>query len=78
MVICLVLLLAGLPLVLDMFRALGLPQPVIDALASLSFLTHFGAIGKGVLDVRDIVYFMLMIAFWLYATVFVIELKKAD
>lgn len=77
-VVCLLLLLAGLPLVLDLFRALGLPQPAIDALASLSFLTHFGAIGKGVLDARDIVYFALMIAFWLYATVFVIERKKGD
>jgi len=77
-VVCLLLLLAGLPLVLDLFRALGLPQPVIDALASLSFLTHFRAIGKGVLDARDILYFALMIAFWLYATVFVIERKKGD
>ncbi len=77
-VVCLLLLLAGLPLVLDLFRAVGLPQPLIDALASLSFLTHFGAIGKGVLDARDIVYFALMIAFWLYATVFVIERKKGD
>ncbi len=77
-VVCLLLLLAGLPLVLDLFRALGLPQPVIDAIASLSFLTHFGAIGKGVLDARDIAYFALMIAFWLYATVFVIERKKGD
>ncbi len=77
-VVCLILLLAGLPLVLDGFRALGLPQAAIDAIASLSFLTHFGAIGKGVLDARDLIYFLLMIAFWLYATVLVLELKKAD
>lgn len=77
-VVCLLLLLAGLPLVLDMFRAFGLPQSAIDAIASLSFLTHFGAIAKGVLDLRDLAYFALMIAFWLYATRLVIELKKAD
>ncbi len=77
-VVCLALLLAGLPLVLDAFRALGLPQAVIDAIASLSFLTHFGAIGKGVLDLRDVLYFLVMIVFFLYATVLVIELKKAD
>lgn len=77
-VVCLVLLLAGLPLILDAFRALGLPQQAIDAIASLSFLTHFGAIGKGVLDARDLLYFLVMIAFWLYATVLVIEMKKAD
>ena len=48
------------------------------AIASLSFLTHFSSIGKGVIDLRDLVYFALMIGFWLYATAVVIDLKKAD
>lgn len=77
-VVSLALLLAGLPLVLDLFRGAGLPQGAIDAIASLSFLTHFGAIGKGVLDARDVLYFLIMIAFWLYATVLVIDMKKSD
>ena len=77
-VICFLLLLAGFPLVLDFFRALGMPQALLDAVASLSFLTHFSSIGKGVIDLRDLVYFALMIGFWLYATAVVIDLKKAD
>mgnify|MGYP006377321845 FL=1 len=76
-VVCLVLLLAGLPMVLDVLGAV-LPQFVVDALASLSFLTHFQAIGKGVIDLRDLLYFGLMIGFWLYANAVVIDLKKAD
>jgi ABC-2 type transport system permease protein len=76
-VICFLLLLAGFPLVLDFFRA-WLPQALVDAIASLSFLTHFASIGKGVIDLRDLVYFALMIGFWLYATAVVIDLKKAD
>jgi ABC-2 type transport system permease protein len=51
---------------------------VVDALAGLSFLTHFQAIGKGVIDLRDLLYFGLMIGFWLYANAVVIDLKKAD
>jgi ABC-2 type transport system permease protein len=76
-VICFVFLLAGLPLVLDFFSG-WLPQPLLDALAGLSFLTHFTAISKGVLDLRDLLYFGLVIGFWLYATAIVVDLKKAD
>ena len=76
-VICFLFLLAGFPLVLDFFSG-WTPQVVLDAIAGLSFLTHFGAISKGVLEVRDVLYFLFVIAVWLYATVIVIELKKAD
>jgi ABC-2 type transport system permease protein len=76
-VVCLVLLLAGLPMVLNVLGAF-LPQFVVDAVGSLSFLTHFQAIGKGVIDLRDLLYFGLMIGFWLYANAVVIDLKKAD
>ena len=75
-VICFVLLLAGFPLVLDFFRAIA-PQGVVDAIAGLSFLTHFTSISKGVIDLRDLIYFVLMIGVWLYATAVVIDLKKA-
>jgi ABC-2 type transport system permease protein len=78
-VVCFGLLLAGFPLVLDFFRVwLQFPQVLLDAIASMSFLTHFTSIGKGVIDLRDLVYFALMIGFWLYATAVVIDLKKAD
>lgn len=76
-VVCFLFLLAGYPLVLDFFRAFA-PQGVVDAIAGLSFLGHFGAIAKGVIDLRDLVYFALVIGFWLYANAVVIDLKKAD
>ena len=75
-VICFLLLLAGFPLVLDFFSAIA-PQGVVDAVAGLSFLTHFNSITKGVIDLRDILYFALMILAWLYATAIVIGMKKA-
>lgn len=76
-VICFLLLLAGFPLVLDFVGAV-LPQFLVDAIASLSFLSHFESISKGVIDLRDLLYFGLTIGFWLYATAVVIDLKKAD
>jgi ABC-2 type transport system permease protein len=76
-VACLVLLLAGFPLVLNVFSAWA-PQAIVDAIASLSFLTHFDSISKGVIDARDIVYFALLIGFCLYANTIVLTMKKAD
>lgn len=76
-VACFVLLLAGYSLVLDVFSSWA-PQPVVDAVASLSFLTHFESISKGVIDLRDLVYFALLIGAALYANTIVLQLKKAD
>ena len=76
-VVCFLLVMAGFPLVLDAFRSWA-PQVLVDAIASLSFLTHFSSISKGVIDLRDLLYFVLMTGFWLYASAIVIDLKKAD
>ena len=72
-----VFLLAGFPLVLDFVHGV-LPQTVVDAIASLSFFTHFDAISKGVIDVRDLVYFAALIGFWSAATALVLDMKKAQ
>lgn len=76
-VVCLLLILIGFPAVLEFFQA-GLPQAVVDALASLSLFSHFNSIVKGVIDLRDLLYFGLLIGFFLYATSVVIDLKKAN
>jgi ABC-2 type transport system permease protein len=54
------------------------PQWLVDGLASLSFQTHFDFISKGVIDLRDLVYFALLIGACLYANSIVLQLKKAD
>ena len=76
-VVCFAFLLAGFPLVLDVFRGWA-PQVLVDAIASLSFLTHFESIAKGVIDVRDLLYFAMLIAFFLLATAIALDLRKAD
>lgn len=50
----------------------------VQSLASLGFITHFNSIAKGVLDLRDVVFFLSVIGAFLAATMVVIELKKAD
>jgi len=76
-VACFGFLLAGFPLVLDIFSAWA-PQVIVDGVASLSFLTHFANISKGVIDFRDLVYFALVIAVFLYANTIVLQWKQAD
>ena len=76
-VACFLLLLAGFDLVLNFFSS-WTPQALLDAIASLSFLTHFQNISKGVIDLRDLVYFALLIGVCLYANTIVLHLKKAD
>lgn len=76
-VISLGFILSGFPLVLELFSGWA-PQFLLSAISSFSFLTHFQSISKGVLDLRDILYFLSLIAFWLFATATVIDIKKAE
>jgi ABC-2 type transport system permease protein len=76
-VVCFGFLLSGFPLVLDVFRS-WTPQWLVDAIASLSFLTHFESIAKGVIDVRDLLYFAMLIGFFLLATSIALDVRKAD
>ena len=75
--VCLLFILSGFPLVLDAFSQWA-PQWLVDGVASLSFLTRFEAISRGVIDLRDLLYFVTLIAAWLAATAVVLDLKKAD
>jgi ABC-2 type transport system permease protein len=76
-VVCFGFLLSGFPMVLDAFTGWA-PQALIDGVASLSFLTHFANISRGVIDFRDLIYFTLLIATFLYANTIVLQWKQAD
>lgn len=75
--LCFLFIVSGFPMVIDAFSAWA-PQGMIDAVASLSFLIRFEAISKGVIDLRDLLYFLSLIVAWLAATAVVVDLKKAD
>lgn len=76
-VLCFVFLFSGFQVVLDLFSGWA-PQAIVDGIASLSFLTHFRDISKGVLDFRDLVYFALVIGTFLFANTIVLQWKQAD
>lgn len=74
--VCVLLILVGQPQVLDFFQG-ALPRRLANAMAHLSILRHFEAIARGVLDPRDVLYFMFTIVGWLTAGVLVLDLKRA-
>jgi len=74
--VCIVFLLAGYPIVLSMMQTV-FSQSLIDAVSAMSFMTHFSSITRGILDLRDIAFFLINSAAWLVATVLLINLKKA-
>ena len=76
-VVCFGFLLSAFPMVLDLFSGWA-PQALVDGIASLSFLTHFSNISKGVIDFRDLIYFGLLIGAFLYANTIVLQWKQAD
>ena len=76
-VVCFAFLLSGLPMVMDLFSGWA-PQSLLDVIADFSFLAHFSTISRGVIDLRDLVYFGLVMVFWLMANAIVLELRKAD
>ncbi|NCF61489.1 MAG: ABC transporter permease subunit [Gammaproteobacteria bacterium] len=76
-VVCFGFLLSGLPMVMNLFTGWA-PQALLDAVADFSFLSHFAAISKGVIDIRDLVYFGLVMMFWLLANTILLEIRKAD
>ena len=74
-VVCFLFTISGAPLVLDFFKSWA-PLVLINAISSFSFLTHFTAISMGVIDLRDLVFFVSLIALFLTANVVLIDLKK--
>jgi ABC-2 type transport system permease protein len=74
--VCFVFVIAGHPAVTGAVRGWA-PSLVVEGIASLGFMTHFDAITKGVIDVRDLVFFLSMIAFWLFANVVALDARKS-
>ncbi|MSR28365.1 MAG: ABC transporter permease [Phycisphaerales bacterium] len=74
-VACFLVFLAGYPVVLDFFRG-WMSAGVVDAVAGVSLLAHFQSLMRGVVELRDAVYFGSAIAALLAATTLAIDWKK--
>jgi ABC-2 type transport system permease protein len=74
--LCFAFLLLGFPLILDFFRP-WMPVSVLSFLSTLGFLQHFQSIVRGVLDVRDLIYFATFTLLWLYAGAWVVDHRRS-
>jgi ABC-2 type transport system permease protein len=68
---------AGTPVVLGVFQGWA-PEWLIGAVAQTSLIGHFDAITRGVVDLRDIVYFLSIMIAFLCANAILIDLEKAE
>ena len=66
-VACLFLILAGFSPVTDLLVRWASPA-VVDTVAAFSVVTHFDGFQKGVLDSRDLLFFLSVIGYALFAT----------
>ncbi len=73
----LLFLLLGFAPLVSMLQA-ALPEAMAELLVSMSFITHFQAIARGVLDLRDLAFFLVFILCWLLATVAAVDWKRAQ
>ncbi len=76
-VICLFFILAGFSPVTEFFRAFAPEyQPLIDFIAGFSVMTHYANFQRGLIDFRDVFYFLSVIAFSLFATSILIRSQR--
>jgi gliding motility-associated transport system permease protein len=75
-VICLFLILAGYSPIINLMTRWADPW-LVNLVTSFSVMTHFDAFQKGVLDSRDIIFFLSIIGFALFTTGVVIRGHRA-
>ena len=75
-VLCFVFLLIGHDSMLQ-FVSSWAPSSLVDTLSSFSFLARFEAISRGVIDLRDLVYFASLILVFLAINTLALEARKA-
>lgn len=76
-VVCFLFMVSGMEMVQGWLPE-WMPESVSTSIAALSYITHFNSIAKGVLDLRDLFYFVFLIGGWLLANAIVIDMKKAN
>jgi gliding motility-associated transport system permease protein len=75
-VLCLVLILVGFSPLTDMLGRWASPR-VVEVVAGFSVLTHYDGFQRGVIDTRDLAYFLSVMAFSLFATGVIIRSHRA-
>jgi ABC-2 type transport system permease protein len=74
--VCFAFTVFGSPLVAG-FVAEAIPASVLDAAQRVSLIGRYESVTRGVIAVRDLVFFATFIGFWLYANAVIVDLRKA-
>ena len=77
LVICLFLVLAGWSPVIDVLSGWA-PLWIVDIVSGFSFMPHFASIQRGVLDLRDLAYYLSVIFFMLFANGVILLNRRAS
>ena len=73
--VCFLFTVSGLPIVLNFFSS-WTPQALLDTIASFSFVSNFTDLTKGVIDIRNIIYFLSLIVGALSLNILSINSRK--
>ncbi|MBS1258148.1 MAG: hypothetical protein MAG551_01201 [Candidatus Scalindua arabica] len=76
-VVCAMLVYAGLPTTLN-YLSTFLPAGLVSAIGDISLQSHYGSIRKGVIEFKDISYFILLIIGWIAACSFILDERKTS
>jgi len=72
-----VLVYAGMPTTLN-YLAAFLPRGLLQAVEAISLQTHIDPMLKGILDVYDVAYFVLLIGGWIASCCIILDERKAN
>ena len=73
--VCFIFTMTGVDIVLNFFKVWA-PEFLVNTISSMSFLTHFESIIKGVIEIRDFLFYLSVIIFWLFLNIIIVEFKK--
>ena len=76
-VACAILVFAGMPTTMN-YLSTFLPAGLVSAVSNMSFQVHFESVQKGVLEFKDLSYFILLIVGWLTASSIILNERKAS
>jgi ABC-2 type transport system permease protein len=77
-VICFLLILVGYPPVTNfLYQVMGFKQWLVEIVAAFSVMTHFDGFQKGVIDSRDLLFFLSVMVFSLFTTGVIIRGHRA-
>lgn len=76
-VACAILVFAGNPTTLD-YLSQSMPLNMVGVIENMSFQTHFESIMRGVIEFKDVAYFVILIGAWIYACTLILEERKAN